>query len=208
MEIYLVRHGQTGGNEAQRHQSEESHLTPLGKQQAKRAAQKIAELHPTQLLVSNRVRAIETAQAIAEATDLTPQVHEVFTELCRPDRIYGHHHKSLESILYVYLWYRRKVGEEGCSPEGESYDHFFERVKEAQQFLEAQPMDAKIAIVSHSIFINFFVAHLNNKKPMGLIRALLIFTKILRIKNGSVTRLQYTATADGRSRWKVLTYNE
>jgi len=208
MEIYLVRHGQTGGNEAKRHQSEESHLTPLGKQQAKQAAQKIQDLQPTQLFVSNRVRAIQTAQAIAEATDLMPQVNEVFTELCRPDKLYGHHHKSLKSIWYVYLWYRGKVGEASCSDEGESYDHFFQRVKKAQRFLESQPADSRIAVVSHSIFINFFVAHLHDDKPMSLVRAFLIFTKILRIRNGSVTRLQYQATSDRRFQWKVLAFGE
>jgi broad specificity phosphatase PhoE len=208
MEIYLVRHGQTGGNEAKRHQSEESHLTPLGKRQAKRAAQKIKDLQPTQVFVSNRVRAIETAQAIAEATDLTPQVHAVFTELCRPDRLYGYHHKSLQSIWYIHLWYRGKVGKNGCSDEGESYDHFFKRVKEAQRFLESQPADSRIAVVSHSIFINFFVAHLHSDEPMGLIRALLIFTKVLRIRNGSVTRLRCEAASDNRFEWKLLAYSE
>jgi broad specificity phosphatase PhoE len=208
MEIYLVRHGQTGGNEAQRHQSEESHLTPLGQQQATRAAQKIKELHPTQVLVSNRVRAIETAQAIAEATDLTPQVNAMFTELCRPERIYGYHHSSLQSIWYVYQWYRGKVGEESCSDEGESYHHFFKRVKAAQRLLESQPADSRIVVVSHSIFISFLVAHLHDEKPMSLIRALLIFTKILRIRNGSVTRLQYLPTPDHRLEWKVVAYNE
>jgi broad specificity phosphatase PhoE len=154
------------------------------------------------------VRAIETAHAIAEATDVTPQVNAVFTELCRPERIYGYHHNSVQSIWYVYQWYRGKVGEESCSDKGESYHHFFKRVKEAQRLLESQPADSRIVVVSHSIFINFLVAHLRDEKPMSLIRALLIFTKILRIRNGSVTRLQYLATPDHRFKWKVVAYNE
>jgi broad specificity phosphatase PhoE len=208
MEIYFVRHGQTGGNKAKRHQSEASHLTPLGREQAKRAAQKIKELQPTQVWVSNRVRAIETAQAIAEAAELTPQVNAVFTELCRPDKLYGYHHKSFQSIWYIYLWYRGKAGKDSCSGEGESYDHFFKRVKKAQRFLEAQPENSRLAVVSHSIFINFFVAHLHGDEPMSLVRALLIFTKILRIRNGSVTRLRCESTPDQGFRWEVLSYSE
>jgi len=208
MEIYFVRHGQTGGNEAKRHQSEDSHLTPLGKKQAKRVAEKIKPLQPTQVLVSDRVRAIETAQAIAQATDLIPQVDEMFTELCRPKRLYGFHHKSLQSIWYIYLWYRGKVGEEGCSTEGESYNHFFNRIKKAQRFLESQPADSRIVVVSHSIFINFFVAHLQSDTPMSFIRALLIFTKILRIRNGSITRLQFEDTPDQRFQWQILSFGE
>jgi broad specificity phosphatase PhoE len=206
MEIYLVRHGQTGGNEAKRHQSEESHLTPLGKQQALRAAEKVATQNPTHLFVSNRVRAIETAQAVAKATDLVPVVNEVFTELCRPDRLYGYHHKSIQSIWYIFLWYRGKVGDDSCSKEGESYTHFYSRVKKAQLLLESLPDDARVAVVSHSIFINFFVAHINSDKPMSFVKAFLIFTKILRIRNGSVTRLAY---ARGNTpAWKILSYSE
>jgi broad specificity phosphatase PhoE len=100
------------------------------------------------------------------------------------------------------------MGEESCSDKGESYHHFFKRVKEAQRLLESQPADSRIVVVSHSIFINFLVAHLHDEKPMSLIRALLIFTKILRIRNGSVTRLQYLATPDHRFKWKVVAYNE
>jgi broad specificity phosphatase PhoE len=206
MEIYLVRHGQTGGNEAKRHQSEESHLTPLGKDQAKRAAKKIAAKNPTHLFVSNRVRAIETAQAVAAATDLVPVVNEVFTELCRPDRLYGYHHKSIQSIWYIFLWYRGKVGDESCSKEGESYMHFYGRVKQAQLLLESMPDDARVAVVSHSIFINFFVAHINSDKPMSFIKAFLIFTKILRIRNGSVTRLVYTK--EKTPSWELQGYSE
>ena len=205
MEVYFVRHGQTGGNEAQRHQAEESHLTPLGKQQAQYAAEQISPLQPTQVWVSDRVRAIETAQIIAEATGVTSNINPVFTELCRPGRIYGHHHKSLQSLWYIYQWYRGKVGEEGCSPAVESYDHFFRRVKEAQRFLESQPADARVVVVSHSIFINFFLAHLYNDKPLNSFRAALIFAKIFRIKNGCVIRLQYEAESGKGKMWRELT---
>jgi|AntRauTorcE11897_2_1112592.scaffolds.fasta_scaffold13863_2 broad specificity phosphatase PhoE len=208
MEIYLVRHGQTGGNIAKRHQSEETHLTPLGKQQASQAAEKIASLHPTHLLVSDRVRAIETAQEIAQTVDLMPQVNGIFTELCRPGTVYGYHHRSLKSIWYIYQWYRGKVGIDSCSNEGESYNHFFQRIKAAQRLLESQPADARVVVVSHSIFINFFVAHLHSDTPMNFIRAALIFTKILRIKNGSITTLQYDASADPRHQWRLISFGE
>jgi len=206
MEIYFVRHGQTGGNVAKRHQSEESHLTPLGKKQAQRAAAKIQKLQPTHILVSDRVRAIETAQFVAQTSDIIPSVSYLFSELCRPSTLYGFHHRSLSSIWYIYRWYLGQVGEESCSSKGESYQHFYNRVKSAQAMLETLPEDARVVVVSHSIFINFFVAHINSTKPMGFIRAFLIFTKILRIKNGSLTKL--TFTKDTATPWKVLSYSQ
>jgi len=206
MEVYFVRHGQTGGNLAKRHQSEESHLTPLGKKQAQTAAKRIAQLEPTHVMVSDRVRAIETAQYIAKQSDLIPSVSYLFSELCRPAALYGYHHRSRSSLWYIYQWYRGKAGENSCSKNGESYQHFFGRVKKAQAILETLPKDARVVVVSHSIFINFFVAHLNSTAPINFTRAFLIFTKILRIKNGSITHLQFSV---GQSpNWKVVTYGQ
>jgi broad specificity phosphatase PhoE len=206
MDIYLVRHGQTGGNEAKRHQSEESHLTPLGKEQARQTAVRIAQYEPTRIFVSNRVRALETGQAIALATDIIPSVDEMFTELCRPSDIYGYHHRSIKSIWYIIMWYRGKAGKERCSREGESMSHFHERIKSAQSLVESQPDDARVVIVSHSIFINFFVAHLNSDQKIGFIKSLLLFTKILKIKNGSITHLSFSK--DDTPAWKTISYGE
>lgn len=206
MDIYFVRHGQTSGNAAKRHQSEDSALTPLGISQAKNTAEKIARYNPTHIMVSDRVRAIETAQFMAQRTDLIPSVSYLFSELCRPADLYGYHHRSFDSIKYIYAWYRGRAGENACSDRGESYAHFFSRVKAAQLELESLPENARVIVVSHSIFINFFVAHLNNKTPMSFIRAFLIFTKILRIRNGSITRLEYKQ--ENTPQWKVLSYGE
>lgn len=206
MEIYFVRHGQTGGNEAKRHQSEESHLTSLGRSQAQQTAEKISAYKPTHIMTSDRVRAIQTAQFIAQTTDLIPSVSQLFSELCRPASLYGYHHRSLNSLKYIYRWYIGKAGEASCSAKGESYQHFFSRVKSAQAMLESLPEDARVVVVSHSIFINFFIAHLNSTAPMSFVKAFLIFTKILRIKNASITRLTYHK--ESAPAWKLLARSE
>lgn len=208
MDVYFIRHGQTSGNEARRHQSEDSRLTARGRAQASAAANAIAAHRPTHLIVSSRVRAVETGQAVAHVTGLTPEVSELPAELCRPERLYGYHHKSFESISYVYRWYRGRVGVESCSAKGESYRHFLWRIKEMQAYLESFPPDARIVVVSHSVFINFFVAHMNTLKPMPFWKAFLIFTKILRIKNGSITQVRFDATAQEGKRWQLVSYSQ
>lgn len=189
MDVYFVRHGQTDGNVAKRHQAEQSRLTSEGKLQAMGVAKRVAVLQPTHLLVSNRVRAIQTGTIIAEITGLTAEVSELFTELCRPKNIYGHHHRSLRSVWYLVRWYLGLVGGEDCGEAGESYRAFRIRMKTAKAALTAYPADARIVVVSHSVFINFFVAHYSTSSWLWPWHAFIVFYRVLTMKNGDVVHL-------------------
>jgi broad specificity phosphatase PhoE len=57
MEILLVRHGETGGNVAHRHQSDATQLTDEGVRQIERVAKQLAEYAPTHVLSSSLLRA-------------------------------------------------------------------------------------------------------------------------------------------------------
>ena len=204
--VYLVRHGQTGGNYAKRHQHEGSHLTEEGKLQAAALAAAIARLSPTHLFVSTRVRAIETGQAIAQATDLVPETNELFSELCRPWRIYGNYHKSLTSLWYMAGWFLGRVGGNDCGERGESYRQFIVRIMQARHLLESLPDDTVVVVVSHSVFINFFLAHMNRPIPLPWYRAPLVFKNVLGLKNGSLTTLLYNVSQ--MPAWSLTSCNQ
>lgn len=194
MEIYLVRHGETGGNVAKRHQSEATSLTPKGREQIKETAVQLKELQPTHLLCSTVLRAVESARYIGETLDMIPQTNSAFAELMRPNFLHGHFHKSVGSMLFYIRWYfgfsdRKKDG-------GETYKELRERVKTAQAILAQYPADSKIVVVSHSVFINFFLAHMCQEKRMTLGQAFVRFSKVLSIKNGSITKVVYNSTAN------------
>jgi broad specificity phosphatase PhoE len=57
MEIYFVRHGQTDGNVAKRHQANTTRLTDLGRKQAETAALRVKEINPDFFISSSMVRA-------------------------------------------------------------------------------------------------------------------------------------------------------
>lgn len=160
MDIYLVRHGETGGNKAKRHQNEETPLTVEGKRQASLAAVYVATLNPTHLIVSDRVRAVETGKEIAAVTDLIPEVNSHFTELKRPQRLYGHAHKSVRSAWYLTRWFLGLHANTGTETAGESYRLLRHRIAAAQSDLAQLPADARVVVVTHSVFITLFVAHL------------------------------------------------
>lgn len=189
MEVYFVRHGQTGGNVARRHQAPDTPLTPAGKQQAALMAKEVAALQPTHLIASSNLRALETARFIAKETGLDIDVDERFIELRRPTFLYGHYQRSWRSILVYVGWYFG-VGQFGeRSERGETYREFRERLHEVRKYLNTYPPETRLVVVSHAVFIVFFIAHLNRERRLGPLDALRAFKRILTIKNASVTKI-------------------
>jgi len=206
MDVYFIRHGETDGNVAKRHQHEESHLTDRGKEQAAAVAEVIASLNPTHLFVSDRVRAVETGQAIAQATGLIPEHSNLFSELCRPKDIYGFKHVSRKSLIYLVHWYAGTFGGPDCGPAGESYAAFRGRLVAARTYLETLPPDSRVVVVSHSVFITLFIAHLNRTKPLSWVGAARNFMRLKRMPNGSITKLSYQR--DRRQPWQVVSFGK
>lgn len=202
MEIFLVRHGETEGNVAHRHQSTSTPLTQRGRQQIMETAGKLKELAPTHLLTSSVYRAVESAQIIGLSLDMIPETSEVFRELDRPLFLNGNFHKSIASLIFYAKWYfglsnHTKYG-------GESYKDLRNRIEAAQAVLAKYPADARVVVVSHSVFINFFVAHACDKRPMNPFQALCRFIKVLSIKNASITAMTYQPTESTKlCHWQV-----
>ena len=202
MKIYFVRHGETGGNIAMRHQSDNTDLTQKGLLQATQAAQIIKTKNPTHLITSTMLRALETARIIGLAVDLIPETSALFAEVGRPARLNGRLLKSAYSLWFYARWYfgLTNMNNEG----GETYKMFRDRLKQAREQLATYPPEAVVVVVSHSVFINFFIMHVCDDRPIGPIRALQCFIRILTIKNGSITPISLDTTLpENACRFKV-----
>ncbi len=82
MELYLIRHAQSQNNAKPEEQRvEDPALTELGHEQAGCLAKWIPELNLTKLIVSPFLRTLQTAEPIANATNLTPEVQTDLHEL-------------------------------------------------------------------------------------------------------------------------------
>jgi broad specificity phosphatase PhoE len=199
MDIYFVRHGQTDGNVGTRHQHPDTELNEIGKQQAAAVAPQVAALLPTHIISSVNIRALETARHIAEYTGLIPITSATFEELRRPEYLIGERFYAWRSLRYVIAWFFRLRGM--IAHDGETYDALLARIKKAQGEILALPSDARVVVVSHSVFINFFIEHMNNGKPMRPWRSVYRFYRLLRTRNTSITHLTYV---EGRCcRWRL-----
>lgn len=189
MDVYLVRHGQTDGNLAFRHQHPLTKINELGVVQAHKVAEFLATLKATNLITSTNIRALQTAEIISESVNLIPETFLPFEELHQPQFLVGDRLLSPVAISYMVKWF---FGIKSASMhDGEPYPAFVGRLALARKHLEELPDNARVIVVSHSVFIGFFLAHMRHPNQLSWWRAGLLFFKILTIKNSSVTHVRY-----------------
>jgi|AntRauTorcE11897_2_1112592.scaffolds.fasta_scaffold30417_1 probable phosphoglycerate mutase len=191
MKIILVRHGETAENQAHRHQPEHTPLTITGRKQAVIAGEKLGSIGATHIVSSPLVRTLQTASLIADQLDMIPSIDYSLVELKRPPTMTGHTHRSFRSLFFYQRWYI------GLTRVGESYRQIRERVKEAQINLVRLPSDATVVVVSHSVFISIFLAHMCNARMMNPIQAARTFLKLVKMKNTAMFELTYTPIENG-----------
>jgi broad specificity phosphatase PhoE len=187
MDIYFVRHGQTNGNTARRHQHPDTPLNAYGKEQVEAIIGKISALQPTRVITSTQLRAVETARILTEACDVIPETYPEFEELKRPLWLVGTRYIGITTVIYVLQWFFGKEIEGG-----ESYEDFLERIRRARSFLESLPNDSRVLVVSHAVFTNIFIEHLCMDERMNFWQALRSFLRILRLRNAGIIHLLYT----------------
>lgn len=197
MDVYFVRHGETDGNVARRHQHPDTPLNERGRKQVELAAKELHNLKPTHIISSTQFRAVESTKIIASYCEgIIPDTHPAFEELERPDWLVGSRYTGLTTAWYVFKWFFGFKGEEG-----ETYLEFIARIKEARTYLESLPLDARVVVVSHAVFTNLFIEHLCSDKPMSFLRAARRFWLILRIRNATILHINFAGLRANSCAW-------
>ena len=203
MDVYFIRHGQTDGNVAHRHQHPYTKLNELGQFQALTIAKQLKKRKPTYLITSTHMRALETARIIGNECGLVAETYPAFEELLRPEFLMGERMLGKSTLSYLFRWF---FGVKSASMhDGETYMDFLARLATARRHLEVMPSNAKVVVVSHAVFINFFLEHMNHPRRMSLPRAFVRIVKILLTKNTEVIHLRYTTPKSKSDKgWKVI----
>jgi broad specificity phosphatase PhoE len=165
--LILVRHGETEANVSQIwHGALDAPLTPQGEAQVAAVSARLAALHAEtpieHFYVSPLSRARITAQAIADAIGLEPEIEEGLQEMSIGDwegRTFAH----LRDV--DRLWERWKADPSFAPPNGESPLLFTTRVPGTfQKLVEAHPGET-ILVVSHGGVISNLLAQWLGKGP-------------------------------------------
>ena len=191
MKVIFVRHGETAENRAHRHQPEHTSLTIAGRKQAVAAGEKLAQLGVTHVISSPLVRTLQTASLIADQLDLIPSIDRTTAELLRPRGLTGHGHRTWRSLFFYQLWYL------GLVRTGESYRDLRARIATTKANIERLPPDATVVVVSHTVFINMFLAHMCRDGAMNPVLAARTFIALFKLKNTDMIELTHTPIEQG-----------
>ena len=157
MYLYLVRHGQSVGNEKQLFFGRSDHpLTELGKAQARDAAEKLKEVSFTRCLSSDLIRAWDTALACVEGRDVEVEaapalreqdmgVLEDLTFAQAQERCGELFERMLDDWIHV------------DPPEGESVAHMIRRVGDCMDEIVRRGEDT--LIVAHNGSLSLILRH-------------------------------------------------
>lgn len=165
--IYFIRHGETLKNRTRVHQGPDEPLTPKGKVQALKVASVLRERDIDTLLSSDYVRARETATIISTELDMPFSIENSVEEFRRPNELYGKHHFSWNSFVYLFKLYRHKRDPDWDNDGAENMLQVRNRTLTTRDVLY-DSSGTNIAVVSHSIYMDMFREVICNEKPLSL----------------------------------------
>lgn len=181
MKLYLIRHGQTDWNVAQKIQGgTDVPLNETGRRQAACLA-KGMEYRPTARIYSSRLkRAVETAQIIADSKHMPVEIIDGLEEVD-----FGEWEgRTLEEIERLYpqeytCWQKNPVI--ASPPGGETPAQIRRRCRQAMETILSQaPGD--FVIVSHGAILAHLIQYLTESHPLE---------KQIIVENSSITTFQY-----------------
>jgi 2,3-bisphosphoglycerate-dependent phosphoglycerate mutase len=197
--LYLVRHGQSAGNAEGRFGGHSpTPLSELGQKQAEVTARALAREHINHIYSSDLLRAVQTAQPLAELLNLTINKTSAFRE-----RNIG----VLEGLTFdeskeefprdYYALVNRHV--QHVITKGESYRHLLNRATGALREILRIHRGERVVIFSHTGAICFLTLHL-----LGAVNRKTKQTPWLVTSNCGINRFEIR----GRNNVRVVALND
>lgn len=183
MELYAIRHGQSAANAIQAHAGwAQVPLTELGREQAAKAGELLKGLEFERIIVSDLLRARETAQIALPGRNFEQDSRLRETNV---GSLQGRRVVDLTAELgeeYV----RRRVARDYRVYGGEDTHAHYDRVAEFMKDLESAPDDARIAAVCHEGTIMAMLCYvLHTDIPRNIIHVANCAVCAFRYKNGT-----------------------
>lgn len=183
MELYAIRHGQSAANAIQAHAGwAQVPLTELGREQAAKAGELLKGLEFERIIVSDLLRARETAQIALPGRNFEqdPRLRETNVGSLQGRRVVDLTAELGEEYV------RRRVARDYRVYGGEDTHAHYDRVAEFMKDLESAPDDARIAAVCHEGTIMAMLCYvLHTDIPRNIIHVANCAVCAFRYKNGT-----------------------
>ena len=183
MSLLLIRHGETAGNANGIIQHPETPLNKTGMDQATRLANRLSQTRIGLILSSDYVRALETAEKIAQSSGA-----KVLTSRLLRERNFG----KLRGKSYADLGGLDVFSNEYIPPEGESWQVFNARVDDAWEEITKTKikLEGKLVVITHGLVLR------------SVIERKLIVSQD-KVKPNLVVNNTSVTVVEGQSPWRV-----
>ena len=161
-DLFLLRHGVDSTASYRRHRLE-AELSSHGRYQAYHQARKLNDLGVNVLLSSPLARAENTAKVISKDIKLPFIVVNDLREIDLPEDVYGAKRNGPENLRYKKAWIDALSAHDGSwklDDQGESTVELLVREDKVIQMILERYRGQKVAIVSHGVFLAFFMSRL------------------------------------------------
>jgi broad specificity phosphatase PhoE len=154
--IYLVRHGQTEGNQARFYQHLDTPLSETGKKQAENVARRFANISIDVVIASDMERANDTARSVAKVTGHSVITEPLFREIARPSVVRG---KLIADPTTTEI---RKFTDENFATglRHSDEENFFDLKNRGNQALKylLDRQEEALVVVTHGMFLKMLMA--------------------------------------------------
>ncbi len=204
--IYFIRHGQSEANTDDVFQGPDSPLTKLGEEQARFVGERIKGVDAEVVITSPMPRAQQTADIIADLTNLPIEQNALVREYLPPTSLVGVSRTSDKGRTYVLQMLQNLDNPKWHYEDEENYHEMHDRAVELLTQLEERD-EEKILIVTHvGILRVALTAMMTEFEPDAVTaRRLMRFMKPM---NTGITVCAYYPDAVRRSKWRLVAWND
>ena len=195
-QIYFIRHGESELNALNIRQGREGHLSAIGREQAKFAADRFKKIPIEIVIASEFTRAQETAGIIAETIKAPLQLTPLLNERRNPHEIIGRPSDEPEVAAILNRMDRSFHSNEQRISDEENFQDLKDRARALLRFLETRP-ENKILCVTHYIFLQCVAGYIELGEEFSA-NHLAKFNFLNPLGNAAIT---YCTYEEHKKRW-------
>lgn len=206
--IFLLRHGETVLNAKHIRQNSTGELSDSGREQARRAGERLKSFKIKKMISSPFERTIETSNIVAGVLGLEYSLNDLLVERRNPSEIIGRSYEDPVTVQIINFIDKSFHDPNARYSDEENFTDMRYRAIALKKYLEEKAIDNTLCI-SHGIFLKMFLSVVlvgDNLSISDYIKLSVYNTS----DNAAISLITYNPLKKflGQNPWKILAYND
>lgn len=206
--IFLLRHGETILNANHVRQGPEGKLSEAGREQARKAGERLRYFNIRKMISSPYERTIETSNIVSAIIGLNYELNDLLRERKNPSEIVGRKYEDQVTVQIINFIDKSFHDPNARYSDEENFMDLKIRAIQLRDYLEQNAIDGTLC-VSHGIFLKMFlsVLLLGNELTISDYIKLSVYNSA---DNAAISLVSYNPIRKwlGKNPWKILAYND